>query len=137
VIPDNPASGLPKSPDYSPGASFDLQKFTRNDQVNNGTAGDAVKSWQGKNISGRYAQKGDSHGLTERVTFIPRDLLKAKDFPSRGLLPHHNEIAVDEDTRGKKHVLYADNKVYTEQYRLRYDAAARHIREAFKKYWKP
>ena len=135
--PDNAASGLPKSPDYSPGTTFDLQKFSRNDQVNNGTAADAVKSWQGKIISGRYAQKGDSHGITERITFIPPDLLKARDFPSRGLLPHHNEIAVDEDTRGKEHVLYADNKVYAEQYRLRYDAAARHIGEAFKKHWKP
>lgn len=55
----------------------------------------------------------------------------------RGLLPHHNEIAVDEDTRDKKHILYSDNKVYAEQYRLRYDAAAKHIGEAFKKHWKP
>lgn len=149
--PDNPDFTLPKSPDYSPGTSFDFQKFTRNGNVNNGTVADAVNSWQGKIISGRYAQEGDSHGWAERITSIPSELLKDKDFSNRGLLPHHNEIAVDEDNRSDKHILYPDRlphnekivvdednrNFYFEQYRLRYDAAARHIGEVFKKHWKP
>ena len=134
--PENPKSNLRENPDYSPGASFDFQKFSRNGKVNPGTAEDAVKKWQGEIISGRYAQKEDSHDLTERITFIPKSLLKDKNFANRGLLPHHNEIAVDEDQRNKEHILYADKNTYLKQYELRYDAAARHIREVFQKHWK-
>jgi hypothetical protein len=135
--PDQPDASLPQKPEYGSGTSFDFQKFSRNALLNKGTAADAAQYWQGKIISGRYAQKGDTHGVAESITFIPPDLLKKKDFPGRGLLPHHNEIAVDEDTRGKAHILYSDNKIYAEQYRLRYDAAVRHIRDAFVKHWKP
>lgn len=135
--PENPKSNLRENPDYSPGVSFDFQKFSRNGKVNPGTAEDAVKKWQGEIISGRYAQKEDSHDLAERITFIPKSLLKDKNFANRGLLPHHNEIAVDEDQRNKEHILYADKNTYLKQYELRYDAAARHIREAFQKHWKP
>jgi len=135
--PENPKNNLRENPDYSSGASFDFQKFSRNGKVNPGTAEDAVKKWQGEIISGRYAQKEDSHDLAERITFIPSSLLKDKSFTNRGLLPHHNEIAVDEDKRDKEHILYADKNTYLKQYELRYDAAARHIREAFQKHWKP
>ncbi|MBL0010672.1 MAG: hypothetical protein IPP22_06050 [Nitrosomonas sp.] len=44
-------------------------------------------------------------------------------------MPHHNEIAVDEDKRSKEHILYTDKNTYSKQYALRYDAAARHIRK--------
>lgn len=135
--PENPKNSLRVNPDYSPGTSFDFQKFSRNGKVNPGTAEEAVKKWQGEIISGRYAQKEDSHDLAERITFIPSALLKDKNFSNRGLLPHHNEIAVDEDKRDKEHILYADKNTYLKQYELRYDAAARHIREAFQKHWKP
>lgn len=135
--PNSPDSNLPQKPDYSSGTSFDFKNFSRNININTGTADDAVQHWQGKIISGRYAQKGDSRDVVERITFIPPDLLKDTDFQSRGLLPHHNEIAVDEETPKKEHILYSDDKMYTKQYQLRYDAAVRHIREAFKKQWKP
>lgn len=135
--PDHPGAGLAQKPDYGSGSSFDFQNFSRNTNLNKGTAADAAQYWQGQIISGRYAQKGDTHGAAEALTFIPPDLVKKKDFPGRGLLPHHNEIAVDEDTRGKAHILYTGNKAYSEQYQLRFDAAVRHIRDAFVKHWKP
>lgn len=135
--PDNPNNNLRENPDYAPGTSFDFQKFSRNGAVNPGTAEDAVNNWQGEIISGRYAQKDDSHDLAEGITCIPGSLLKDKHFTRRGLLPHHNEIAVDDDTRDKQHILYTDQETYAKQYQLRYDAATQHIKQAFKQYWKP
>jgi hypothetical protein len=135
--PDNPDHNLRENPDYGPSTSFDFQKFSRNGTVNPGTAEDAVNNWQGEIISGRYAQKDDSHDLAEGITCIPGSLLKDKHFTRRGLLPHHNEIAVDDDTRDKQHILYTDQETYAKQYQLRYDAATQHIKQAFKQYWKP
>ncbi len=134
--PANPRFALPSGPDYSPGTTFDLQRFTRNLNVTKGTASDALHTWEGKILSGRYGQKGDSHNIVEQTSFIPPNLRNRSDFPIRGLLPHHNEIAVDEDKPRKQHVLY-DAQTYTMQYDLRYHAAVRHIREAFRKNWNP
>jgi hypothetical protein len=52
----------------------------------------------------------------------------------RGALPHHNEIAVDDDHGSN--VLYDAGK-FVAQYQLRKDAAVRHIRQAFSDNWKP
>lgn len=134
--PDNPRFRLPSGPDYSPGTTFDFQRFSRNAEISKGTAADALNAWQGKIISGRYGQTDDSHDILEQISFIPPELRKGSDFPTRGLLPHHNEIAVDEDKPRKQHFLY-DSRTYAEQYKLRYDAAARHIGEAFRKNWNP
>lgn len=135
--PDKPRFKLPSGPDYGPGTIFDLQRFSRNPNVNNGTAADAMSAWQGKILSGRYGQTGDSHDILEQASFIRRELRKSADFAMRGLLPHHNEIAVDEDQPREKHKLYDDVRTYREQYLLRYQAAVRHIREAFRKNWSP
>jgi hypothetical protein len=51
----------------------------------------------------------------------------------RGSLPHHNEIAVDEDQGSN--ILYDKGK-FAAQYQLRKDAAVRHIRQAFVENWK-
>ena len=86
-------------------------------------------------ISGRYAQPGDSHGVGEFLSVIPRELRRRPDFAPRGSLPHHNEIAVDDRKRDPKHVLYTTDAAYQRQFGLRYDAAKRHIAQAFKNNW--
>ena len=136
--PSNPSASLPTPPDYSANATFNLASgnFTTNAALWNGTHNEAAALWQGKIISGRYGQNRDSHDLFEMITFIPRVLRNAKDFPQRAALPHHNEIAVDEDTMKKAHVLYSTAD-YAVQYHRRYDAALRHIRGAFQQNWKP
>ena len=95
---------------------------------------EAATLWKGKLISGRYAQKVDSHNITETITFIPSLLSREKGFGLRGSLPHHNEIAVDED-QGKNKLYDSDS--FAAQYLLRKDAAVRHIRQAFADNWKP
>jgi hypothetical protein len=90
--------------------------------------------WKGKLISGRYAQKNDSHGVVETITFIPASLTKGKGFNLRGGLFHHNEIAVDEDQGSN--ALYNSGKFMAE-YQFRKEAAVRHIRQAFVDNWKP
>lgn len=132
--PANPTPG--RAPDYGPGGDFDLAsgKLTRNPAIWKGTAAQAAAMWKGNIISGRYAQHGDSHDLSEWLCVIPRELKRRADFAQRGSLPHHNEIAVDNQTRAAKHMLY-DDAAYTRQYALRYDAAKRHIAQAFKDRW--
>jgi hypothetical protein len=107
----------------------------------------AANYWRGRLISGRYAQPNDTHGtivdhLTEGLTFIPDDLLKAPDFFYRGGLPHYNEIAVDEPTPAKTHRLYkdkagdpTDRTIYQNQFRWRKNTAISHIRQAFRANW--
>ncbi|TCV90627.1 transglutaminase domain-containing protein [Sulfurirhabdus autotrophica] len=133
---DNPSSTLPQPPDYEAGSGFNIAsgKFSTNTALWKGNAQAASALWKGKLISGRYAQKMDSHGITEAITFIPASLTKDKNFALRGSLPHHNEIAVDEDTGSN--TLYAASK-FAAQYKLRKDAAVRHIRKAFIENWKP
>ena len=48
---------------------------------------------------------------------IPRELKRRADFAQRGSSPHHNEIAVDNQTRAAKHMLY-DDAAYTRRARL-------------------
>lgn len=134
--PANPTASLPQPPDYGAGSAFDIAvgQFSTNAALWQGTAQSAATLWKGKLISGRYAQKRDSHGIVESITFIPATLSKDKKFPLRGSLPHHNEIAVDEDVGSN--VLYSQDK-FAAQYKLRKDAAVRHIRQAFINNWKP
>ncbi len=132
----NPASSLPHLPDYGTGSHFDIAsgKFSTNAALWKGSPQEAATLWKGKLISGRYAQKGDSHNITETITFIPSLLTREKGFGLRGSLPHHNEIAVDED-QGKNNLYDSDR--FAAQYLLRKDAAVRHIRKAFADNWKP
>lgn len=134
--PANPAPGRP--PDYGPGGDFDLAsgRYTTNSTIWNGTAAQAAGLWKGKIVSGRYAQPGDSHSVSEFLCVIPRELRRRPDFAPRGSLPHHNEIAVDDRKRNAKHVLYTTAAAYQRQFGLRYDAAKRHIAQVFKERWK-
>ncbi|SEK86064.1 transglutaminase-like domain-containing protein [Nitrosovibrio tenuis] len=134
--PNNPAASLPQAPDYGTGSDFDIAsaKFSTNTALWKGSPQEAAALWKGKLISGRYAQKSDSHSIVERITFVPAVLTKDKSFKARGSLPHHNEIAVDEDQGSN--VLYDSGK-FAAQYNLRKDAAVRHIRQAFVDNWKP
>jgi len=134
----DPTASLAQTPDYGVGSSFDLGsgKFSTNATLWNGSSSDAANLWQGGIISGRYAQPKDSHDIIETLTYIPPSLRNQSTFAKRGSLPHHNEIAVDEDTLNKKHRLYSGQE-YSAQYRRRYDTSVRHIRQAFEDNWKP
>lgn len=134
--PNNTAASLPQPPNYGPGSNFDIAsgKFTTNDALWKGSHEEAAALWKGKLISGRYAQKDDSKNVVEAITSIPASLKAGKGFSLRGALPHHNEIAVDED-KGSN-ILY-DHTKFATQYKLRKDAAVRHIQQAFVENWKP
>jgi hypothetical protein len=146
--PADPSAGLLRTPSYAADASFDLATgpFTLNPRVFKGSPADAAQAWAGQLISGRYAQKADSHGLIEALTFIPKGLLNSPGFAQRGGLPHHNEIAVDHEHLDADHLLYqagpvtgraADRLVYANQFKWRRDTAVTHIRQAFVQSWGP
>lgn len=94
---------------------------------------DRFAKWRGHAISGRYSLKGDSHGAVEKFV----NLAPAAAFPTpaarslAGSLPHHDEIAVDEEHGSNK--LYGPQR-YRAQYRLRYALAVAHIAAALKKH---
>ncbi len=71
--------------------------------------------------------------ITEGMTFLPKDLPEAPDFTHRGWLPHHNEIAVDNEyaKRNKAHKLYVDPGSYNRQFDWRKKAAVEHIGLAY------
>lgn len=93
-------------------------------------------------ISGRFAQPRDPSQtfLEKNFVYIPYNMRHAKDFPDRGSLPHHNEIAVDaplgKDSKlPDAHKLYQTAKAYQEQFNLRFDAAKRHVTQEYEN-WK-
>lgn len=113
------------------------------------------KRWQGKVLSGRYAQPGGGilgwatgdigpggikQQAPELICTLPADLKNAADFPDRGALPHHNEIAVDEFPKDMKasdfkvHKLYGKTE-YATQFHRRYNTACRHILKEFISRW--
>jgi hypothetical protein len=137
--PYDPAN-FPITPGYGTGSTFDLTsgKFSMNKHIFKQTPADAASYWKGQLISGRYAQPHDTQSgwentVTEGLTYIPQNLLKATDFKFRGGLPHHNEIAVDEEfsKRNKSHKLYGDPGTYSRQFDWRKQAATEHIRAAY------
>jgi hypothetical protein len=132
--PKNPTPNKPA--DYGAGSDFDLTltKFTQNSALWTGTPVQAAAQWKDQIISGRYAQHKDTHSIPEGLASIPHALKIRSDFKKRGSLPHHNEIAVDEEKMGRKHVLY-EKEQYPEQYAIRLDAAARQIAQEFKARW--
>ena len=99
-----------------------------------GSHATAAAHWKGAIISGRYAQKRDSQGLIEKFFSVPSELTDAPSFKWRGSLPHHNEIAVDGPSMEKGHKLYAAPR-YARQYKMRYEAAVKHIRQEFAARW--
>ena len=130
-------TAAPADPSLSP---FDLTStaFSMNPELWPGTKPQAAQQWAGKLISGRYAQKHDPVAtFWEGFTGIPTALAQASDFKTRGALPHHNEIAVDDATMDAKHKLYtaasagpADRNAYANQFRWRVNSAIQHIQQA-------
>jgi hypothetical protein len=122
-------------------AAFDLTsgRFSVNGTLWKGTPQQAATHWSGAIVSGRYAQKYDPQAtFWEGWTSLPAGLSSAPDFAARGSLPHHDEIAVDQENIGKRHKLYApsdngpmDRQGYANQFRWRVNTAIQHIRKAF------
>ena len=142
--PQDPLAHLETAPDYSVGASFDLtsNRFSINPYYWKQSKIAAAETWKGKLVSGRYAQKADSRDLIEGVTFIPKELQNQRDFPRRGALPHHDEIAVDQKKPGTGHSLYSaarsdrsDRMSYANQFRWRFNTACAHLRAEFQAHW--
>jgi hypothetical protein len=119
---------------------FDLTSdaFSMNTNLWKGTKQQAAQQWAGKLISGRYAQKYDPRaGFFEGFTSLPASLAQAPDYPTRGALPHHNEIAVDDSSMASGHKLYrgkssgpTDRGAYANQFRWRMNTAIQHIQQA-------
>jgi hypothetical protein len=132
-------TGTPADPSLPP---FDLasQDFSINDQLWKGDKSQVPGLWAGKIISGRYAQKYDPKaGFFEGFTGMRTELAGAADYKIRGSLPHHNEIAVDDQAMPSSHKLYCakatgpdDRRAFANQFRWRRNAAVAHIRQALK-----
>jgi hypothetical protein len=126
----------PPDPSLPP---FDLTSanFSVNDKLWAGTKQQAAAQWAGKLISGRYAQKYDPVAtFWEGFTSLPLELTQATDYKTRGALPHHNEIAVDDQTIPSSHKLYRatangqdDRQAFTNQFRWRKNTAVAHIQQ--------
>jgi hypothetical protein len=134
----------PADPSLPP---FDLTSnaFSMNTDLWTGTRQQAAAQWAGKLISGRYAQKYDPVAtFWEGFTSIPTALAQAPDFRTRGALPHHNEIAVDDANRASSHKLYkakssgpTDRQAYANQFRWRRNTAIRHVQQALADNYNP
>jgi hypothetical protein len=128
---DDPGACLDQQPDYSQ-SGFDLGngEFSVNSAWT-GNKSQVPGLWSGRLISGRYCQHGDSHDMLERLTPSPSYL----DNPGRRMtMPHHNEIAVDEDKPDDAHILYS-GKTYADQFARREKTAIEHIRKVFAENW--
>lgn len=148
-----PGSGLVAQPNYTAAGAdpslplFDLTSntFSTNPELWSGTKPQAAQQWAGKLISGRYAQKHDPMAtFFEGLTSIPTSLVQAADYAMRGSLPHHDEIAVDDQSPGKRHKLYrataagpADRQAYANQFRWRVNTAVQHVRKALQDNYHP
>lgn len=138
---NDPNTGLNFIPSYNQDPSnLDSDRFSFNTQNWKGGAGTRSTAWAAKLISGRYAQNGDTqpvliNQLIEGRTNIPQKFLDAPDFFNRGALPHHNEIAVyDETFDPKKHKLF-NAEEYARQFAARKSCAIRHVHNAFFDNW--
>ena len=87
-----------------------------------GDAAGAQDHWQGQLISGQWWRW---------YTTYPKQLEAADELRWRRCLPDHDQLAVDSPRNGHggAHLYAAD--AYAAQFRLRRDAAVRHIRSAF------
>lgn len=145
-----PDAGLVASPGYTatpvdpslPPFDMTSGNFSINTGIWQGTAEQAAAQWNGKVISGRYAQLHDPKAkLFDGFTSIPTALANAPGFKKRGSLPHHDEIAVDALSMGSRHRLYSkakadatDRLAYENQFRWRKNAAIAHVRKAFEEH---
>ncbi len=140
AAPYEPGMDLEPPPAYvDPPLSLVSGKFSINTELWDGSQDEAAQHWAGEPISGRYAQKYDpSATFWEGFTSIPLSLATAPDFKFRGSLPHHNEIAVDQEAMPSRHKLYSnsssgpgDRLAYANQFRWRVNTAIQHIRHAY------
>ena len=135
---DDPGNCFATSPDYSQGG-FALTKFSINkSKCDSATRGVAITAWKAKNISGRFGQPGDQEqGFLERVGItIPYKYRSAPDYAKRTCLPHHDEIAVDDENKPAKHKLYTNPDDFNKAYLLRKDAAIEHIGKLYEEWIK-
>jgi hypothetical protein len=149
----SPGGALVASPQYTANSAdpslppFDLTSdpFSMNTNLWKGTKQDAAAQWAGKLISGRYAQTNDPwSGFFENFTSLPLALTKAADYSTRGALPHHNEIAVDDQNISAGHKLYrgtatglGDRQAFANQFRWRKNTAIAHIQQALAENYHP
>ncbi len=130
-----------RTPDYG-GTDFDLRdatRFSANMPTCTLTKEEAIVYWNSqKLISGRFAQPGDPYqGLLEKLFIsIPYQLRHRPDYMQRACLPHHNEIAVDDDLDSNGnipsgHKLYDNPGMYAAQFKKRMDAAISHIKQLY------
>ncbi|HSO31270.1 MAG TPA: transglutaminase domain-containing protein [Labilithrix sp.] len=128
---DSPAYGAPFDPNLD--FDFDFRRFSKNRALWTGSDDDAVAAWDGRLISGRYAQSPDD----AMGSFVERNIEELNHLPpefataERGALPHHDEIAVDAADPSASHRLFRDVATYRQQFQWRVDSAVRHIRDAF------
>lgn len=123
-------------PDYGSGVlvdiAFDFRRFTTNSALWSRGVDAGIARWNGKVISGRYAQhSSDRHGsslskLAESMCALPARFRR----PELGALPHHSEIAVDDADWSPSHRLYEPG-AYALQFELRFNTAVEHIRNLF------
>ena len=142
----DPAVALVAPPQYTatpadptlPAFDLTASAFSLNPTLWKGTKADAAAQWAGEIISGRSAQKYDPKaGFFENFTALPTELTRAADYKTRGALPHHNEIAVDDSSMGADHKLYRakangkdDRQAFANQFRWRENTAIQHIQKA-------
>ena len=137
---------------YTASKGFDLlnKKFSINTHRWQGKLSQRPGKWQGKILSGRYAQADDSDrpspnilSPAQVVGYFTESSCRG-DWDSVGTIqkykdiacaPHHNEIAVDEDAPSSLHKLYTDAATYRTQFTCRRNTAVLHVREAFFRHW--
>jgi hypothetical protein len=128
-----PAGALSTPPEYRT-APFDLAsgEFSVNPALWKQDGAAAAEKWRGRLLSGRFAQNGDpKQGWLdmERLTYIPKELRTRADYPARGGLPHHDEIAVDEPSPKSSHALYKNSGTYFTQFKARVAVTTEHLRQ--------
>lgn len=137
---------------YSSETGFDLgsNQFSINTHHWQGKLSQRPVQWAGKIISGRYAQADDSDRPNPNI-FYPAEVVgyfseiscrsdwdsasAIAKHPEIACAPHHNEIAVDEESPGSMHILYKGSN-FKNQFNLRRNTAVLHIRELFFNNWK-
>ena len=134
LIPYDPVAKTPALRyDYANDPTFSQAALSHYDAWWKPGMFDRLARWKGRPISGRYSLHGDSQDVIERLTNAPPDSafpnLPARQFA--GSLPHHNEIAVDEEVGKNK--LYG-TAAFKEQFAWRYHLALRHMVLALKKH---